>query len=73
MRVYRIYKTDLGFGIYKKREIEVWEWKTKISLRFLGWDDKRVLNKSHAKTFYHREDAEWALIIMRTKDGKEAD
>jgi len=68
MREYKIFKTDLWFGIYKKREIE-----GRISLWFLGWDGKRVLRKDFSKTFYHREDAMAALVIMKTKDGKEAD
>ena len=60
MREYKIYKTDLGYGIYKKREVE-----GRISLWFLGWDNKRILNKDHARTFYHREDAVGALVVMR--------
>lgn len=63
MREYKIYKTDLGWGIYKKLEknwfIQMW---------FLHPQDKRWLNKDSAKTFYHREDAVSALIIMRRKD-----
>lgn len=42
-------------------------------MRFLDWKDKRVLNKSYARTFYHREDAVAALVLMKTKDGKETD
>lgn len=69
MRQYKIFKTDLGFWIYKKIERENWL----ISIRFLDWKDKRTLSKDHARTFYHREDAEWALIIMKHKDAKETD
>lgn len=68
MREYKIYKTDLGFWIYKKREKD---WL--ISIRFLDWKDKRVLNKNYARTFFHREDAVWALVTIKMKDGKDAD
>ena len=68
MREYKIFKTDLWFGIYKKREKDWF-----ISMRFLDWKDKRVLNKSYARTFYHREDAVAALVLMKRKDGKDAD
>lgn len=65
---YKIYKTDLGYWIYKKREKE-----GRISLWFLGSNDKRVLNKDHSRTFYHREDAMSALVIIKVKDGKNTD
>jgi hypothetical protein len=68
MREYKIVKSDLGRNIYKKREKD---WK--ISLRFLGWNNKRVLNKSYAKTFYHREDALAALVIVKMKNEKKSD
>lgn len=68
MRQYKIFKTDLWFGIYKKLEKD-----GRISLWFLGWDNKRTLRKDHAKTFYHREDAVSALVIIKMRDGKESD
>lgn len=68
MREYKIVKSDLGRNIYKKREKD---WK--ISLRFLGWDNKWILNKSYAKTFYHREDALAALVIVKMKNEKKSD
>lgn len=68
MREYKIYKTDLWFGIYKKREKD-----GKISLWFLDWRDKWTLNKSYTKTFYNRESAVSALVIMKQRDGKDAD
>lgn len=65
---YKIFKTDLWFWIYKKQE------KGKsLSLWFLAGDEKRTLRREYAKTFYHREDAEAALVIMRTKDEKKSD
>ena len=68
MREYKIVKSDLGRNIYKKREKD---WK--ISLVYLGWDNRRVLNKSYAKIFYHREDALAALVIVKRKDEKKSD
>ena len=62
-RQYRIIKSDLWYNIYKKLEKNGY-----ISLRFLWAWNKWVLNKSHAKTFYHREDAESALILSKIKD-----
>jgi hypothetical protein len=68
MRKYKIFKTDLGYWIYKKREKDWF-----ISMRFLDWKDKWTLNKDCARTFYHREDAVSALVLIKTKDGKETD
>lgn len=68
MREYKIIKSDLGRNIYKRKE-ESW----KISVRFLGGKDNWILNKDHARTFYHREDAEWALVIMKRKDEQKSD
>ena len=69
MRQYKIFRTDLGFWIYKKLERENWT----ISIWFLDWKDKWVLNRDYARTFYHREDAASALVIMKHKDAKETD
>ena len=65
---YKIYKTDLGYGIYKKREVE-----GRISLWFLGWNEQWTLRKDFAKTFYHRDDAASALVIMKHKDEQKSD
>lgn len=62
---YKITKSDLGRNIYKKREKNGY-----ISLRFLGSNNKRVLNKDAAKIFYHRETALSALVVIKTKDIK---
>ena len=62
-RQYRIIKSDLWYNIYKKLEKNGY-----MSLWFLWPENKWVLNKSHAKTFYHREDAESALILSKIKD-----
>lgn len=64
---YKIVRSNLWWQIYKKQEknwfIQIW---------FLYPQDKRGLNKDYARTFYHREDALSALVIMKTKDGKDA-
>lgn len=67
-RQYRIVKSNLGFQIYKKIEKNGF-----LSLWFLGSENKWVLNRNCAKTFYHREDALSVLQIMKAKDGKDAD
>lgn len=63
MREYRIIRTDLGYNIYKKLE-KNWY----VSLRFLGSNNKWVLNKDAAKIFYHREDAVSNLVIVKHRD-----
>lgn len=68
MREYKIYKTDLGYWIYKKREKD---WM--LSMRFLDTKGKWTLKKDYARTFFHREDAVSALSIIKVKDGKDAD
>ena len=65
---YKIFKSDLGYGIYKKLEKD-----GRISLWFLGWDGKRVLRKYFARTFYHREDAVSNLVVMKAKDEQKSD
>ena len=67
---YRIFRSSLGFWIYKKLETE--DWKI-TQIWFLDWKGKRVLNKDFARTFYHKEDAEWVLWFIKIKDGKDAD
>ena len=65
---YKIIKSDLGFNIYRKKEEN-----GMISVWFLNWNGKWTLNKSYAKTFYHKEDALSALTLMKVKDGKDTD
>ena len=68
MREYKIFKTDLGFWIYKKLEKD-----GRLSLWFLDWNNKWTLRKDFAKTFYHRDDAVSALPLIKMKDAKNAD
>lgn len=67
-RDYKIVKSNLGFQIYKKLEKDGF-----LSIWFLWPENKRILNKSYAKTFYHKEDALSVLQVMKAKDGKDAD
>ena len=65
---YKIYKTDLWWSIYRKKEI----WKL-FYMQFLNWNNKWTTNKSYARIFYHREQAVSALVIMKAKDEKKSD
>ena len=68
MREYKIFKTDLWWGIYRKKYVG------KIMLlQYLNWHNLRWSNKSNTRTFYNRDDAVSALSIMKIKDGKNAD
>lgn len=68
MREYKIAKSDLWWNIYRKLEKD---WI--ISIRFYSWKDNWTLNKSHAKTFYHREDAISNLTLIKYKNEKKSD
>lgn len=65
---YKITKTELGWIIYRKYGKD---WL--ISIRFLSWDNKWVINKWSARVFYNKEDALSALTIKKIQDGKESD
>ena len=65
---YRIAKSDLGWNIYKKKE-ENWI----MQMWFLDWQWKWTLRKDFARTFYHRDDAEGVLWVVKIKDGKNID
>lgn len=66
---YRIPRSDLGRNIYKRKVEENWL----RQMRFLDWKWNWTLNKSYARTFYHREDAESVLWLMKIKDAKKPD
>lgn len=68
MREYKIAKSDLWWIIYRKLEKD---WS--IFIRFYGWKNNWVLNKSHAKNFYHREDALSNLALVKYKNEKKSD
>ena len=68
MYEYKIIKSELGWILSRKKEM----WKL-IHLQYLYWKNKRWPNKWLAKTFYVRESAISALIIMRKNEWKESD
>ena len=65
---YRAIKSDLGYNIEKKWEKEDWT----MEYWFLWPNNKRILNKTYARTFYTEDDARWALVLMKIKDAKNA-
>ena len=56
---YKITKCDLWYNVYRKKE-EGWM----IRLEWLQ-NGTYTLNRDYAKTFYHLNDAESALVIAR--------
>ena len=68
MREYRIFKTDLWWSIYRKKQVG-----KLLFMQFLTWKNVWSLNKSYARIFYQREEAVGALIIMKAKDEKKSD
>ena len=68
MREYKIYKTDLGYAIYRKKYVG-----KILMVQYLNWHNLRTANKDHARTFYTEESAVGALVIMKIKDGKKSD
>ena len=60
---YRIVTSTLGFNIYRKKQLE---WKM-FNMEWLGANLKWINDKDFAKTFYHREDAMSALVIIRKR------
>lgn len=66
MREYKIYKTDLGYGIYRKRYIG-----KMIAVQYLNSHNLWAANKDTARIFYTEESATSALVIQKAKDGKD--
>lgn len=62
-RKYRIIRCDLWYNIYKKLKKD-----NPASMWYLWPNCRWVLNKNHAKVFYHQWDAESALTLVRIKD-----
>ena len=65
---YKIYKTDLWYGIYRKKYVG----KVMI-MQFLNWYEMWSKDKDTSKIYYREEDATWALASIKMKDGKESD
>lgn len=55
---YKITNSDLGYRIYRERD---WE-KQYYDVKW-GWNT----NKTYAKIFFHRSDAESGLVVIRRK------
>lgn len=68
MREYKIYKTDLWYWIYRKKN----KWKL-MFMQFLYWNGSWGTNKILAKIFYHKEDALSGLVIVKRKDEQKSD
>lgn len=68
MYEYRIIRNDRGRIIYRKKEIG-----KLLLLQYLNSYKLRTPNKWSAKTFYKREDAVDALMIMKANDRKKSD
>lgn len=63
MREYKIFKTDLWWAIYRKKQVG-----SIVMMQYLNGNDLRTSKKILARTFYHREDAVSALVIQKRKD-----
>ena len=61
-REYKIYKTDLWYSIYRKKQ----EGKL-LYIEYLNSHNIRSWNKTNAKTFYTKESAVSALVIEKSK------
>lgn len=60
---YKITKSDLWYQIYRISTDETW-----IVIMERLQRNSYTLNRDYARTFYHREDAESALILAKVKD-----
>lgn len=68
MREYRIFKTDLWWSIYRKKQVG-----KLLFMQFLTWKNVWSTNKGYARVFYKREDAEECLVVIKAKDEKKSD
>jgi len=59
---YKIYKTNLGYWIYRKKYVG-----SILLVQFLHANNLWGVHKSTAKTFYTKEAALSALVIMKAK------
>lgn len=60
---YKIYKTNLGYWIYRKKYVG-----SIMLVQFLHANDLRGVQKSTAKTFYTKDAALSALVIVKSKE-----
>lgn len=68
MREYRIFKTDLWWSIYRKKQVG-----KLLFMQFLTWKNVWSTNKGYTRVFYKREDAEECLVVIKAKDEKKSD
>ena len=61
-REYKIYKTDLWYSVFRKKDVD-----EDCIVQYLNRYGKRSPNKRTAKAFLNREDAVSGLIISRRK------
>lgn len=59
---YKIYKTNLGYWIYRKKYVG-----RILMIQFLHANNLRGIHKSTARTFYTKDAALSALVIMKAK------
>lgn len=65
MREYRIFKTDLWWSIYRKKQVG-----KLLFMQFLTWKNGWSLNKSYARIFYQRDEAVSAMVTIKVRDKK---
>jgi hypothetical protein len=63
MYEYKIFRQELGWSIYRKKQI----WKLMI-LQYLYSSGLRWPNKWLARIFYHKESALAALVVKKHQD-----
>lgn len=68
MYEYKIYRSELGWSIYRKKQI----WKLMI-LQYLYSNGLRWPNKWLARIFYQKESAVSALVVVKKKEEQKSD
>lgn len=59
---YKIYKTNLGYWVYRKKQVG-----SILLVQFLHANELRGVHKSTAKTFYTKDAAIAALVVLKAK------
>lgn len=65
MREYKIFKTKMWWGIYKRKQV----WKI-LMVSFLSSKGEWTIYRDNAKVFYTEDDAMGHLVIMKAKDAR---
>ena len=63
MYEYKVIRTEMGWIISRKKEMG-----RLMILQYLNWYGLWTPNKWAARVFYKREDAVWALVVVKRKD-----